>query len=159
MQRLRSQKCAKCVKLSVLLLIVVFVCVQIVLMVFCFLKILDPVTFYTIIASFTLFIGLGLNANQTAVYFKLSGQPYKSYEHFQKTRQVGFACAIWTVAYIIKLIAVYEGQNLFYLSDTAVDIATACSLALNDFLTIVIPYYCVVDGSFIDTISGKHLVN
>ena len=95
------------------MLIYTFVAVQLVLMVMCLLQYITPTTFYITINSFTGTIMVGLNINQIALYFKQSGQPYKSQKHFAHVKHVGIVCAVWTVAYAVKVVAVYEGQYLF----------------------------------------------
>ena len=50
----------------------------------------------------------------TGVYFKLNGLPYKSDAYFAKVRNVGIVCGIWTVAYIMKVIAVRYSAAFLY---------------------------------------------
>lgn len=53
-------------------------------------------------------------------------------------------CGVWTVAYAVKIAAVYEGQYLFGIQEN-VDFYTSGSVAVVEFLTLIIPFYCVVD--------------
>jgi len=157
-QRFRKVKCAKCIRIFTFVMICTFVIAQILLMVFCFFDKITPIAFYISINAFTGFIILGLNINQIAVYCKLNGQPYKSSRHFEKVRKVSIVCAVWTVAYIVKEIAVAEGSALINYKNRNVDLVTSCVLALTDFITIIVPYYCVVDSEFVSIISCRHLI-
>ena len=62
------------------------------------------------------------------------------------------------MAYIIKLIAVSFAPSLLIVKNANVSVYQACLLGLTDFLTIVIPFYCVVDAAFIKIIKSKHLL-
>ena len=128
----------------VTVLICVFVAVEITLMLLCLLSWITPLYFLISSNSFTVFIMLGLNLNQIATYCKYSQMPWKSKKHFEHCQSVGIVCAVWTVAYAIKIVAVYEGQNLYLISENE-DLYTAASVAVTEFLTLIIPFYCVVD--------------
>ena len=74
-------------------------------------------------------------------------------------KQLSIVCAVWTVAYVIKFVAVFEGTNILYLKDqNTIDLVAACSMALIDYLTLIIPYYCVVDFNFINYLTCAHLL-
>jgi hypothetical protein len=93
---------------------------------------------------FTFIIIVGLNINQTVIYFKLNGQPYKSTEHFEKCRHVGIVCAIWTLSFVFKEVSVFYGASIYKLKSN-VDFVSALSIALVDFFTIIVPFYCVIN--------------
>lgn len=46
---------------------------------------------------------------------------------------------------------------MFYYDLESVDVYQACVLGLTDFLTVIVPYYCVVDAEFIKIFWCKHL--
>ena len=142
--RFQVDKCAKYVKVLVTVLICVFVAVEITLMMLCMFSFITPLYFLISCNSFTVFIILGLNLNQVATYCKYSQMPWKSRKHFEHCQSVGIVCAVWTVAYAIKIVAVYEGQYLFIVQENE-DLYTAGSVAITEFLTLIIPFYCVVD--------------
>lgn len=136
----------------VIVLICMFVACDIILMLLCFFGIVDPFTFYILINSFTGCIIIGLNVNQAAVYCKLNGQPYKSEKHYQEFKLVFYISMLWSLAFGIKLSAIFYGVNLLTIDEQYIDIATACSLAFTDFLTIIVPFFTVVDTSFVQAI-------
>ena len=111
--RLKSKYVAECIRITMLTLIYVFVALQLLLMVLCFFELISMKTFFIEIIVFTAVIVLGLNINQLVVYFKLSGLPYKSKQHYFFVRKVGIVCFVWSMAFIAKLVAVGCGQNLF----------------------------------------------
>ena len=70
------------------------------------LKIINPSEYLIGVNSTTGFVILALNSNQIAVYCKFSGQPYKSHFHAEAVARIGVVCGVWTVAYVIKLVAI-----------------------------------------------------
>lgn len=93
---------------------------------------------------FTFIIIVGLNINQIVIYFKLNGQPYKSNEHFEKCRHLGIVCAIWTFSFVFKEVSVFYGASILKLKSN-VDFVSALAIALVDFFTIIVPFYCVIN--------------
>lgn len=75
-------------------------------------------------------------------------------------RQLGIVCAIWSFAFVLKLITVAFGRSLYYIENQSIgatQYGTACLLACCDFLTIVVPMYCIVEDSFVNLMTGKFL--
>lgn len=150
----------KFVWIATVCVVAFFVACQLVSMVLCLLTIIDPRQYLIGVNSTTFFVIIALNCNQVAVYCKYTGQPYKSAQHYKVVKEVGIVCAIWTVAYVIKLIAIIEGANILSLKDqNTIDLAAACSMAFVDFLTLIVPYYCVVDLNFVNMLTGEHLLD
>lgn len=70
-------------------------------------------------------------------------------------------CAVWTVGFVIKLLAVAFGTSFYKLENEtigATNYGTACLLGFCDFLTIVIPIYCVVEDRFVTLMTGRFLL-
>lgn len=65
-------------------------------------------------------------------------------------------CGIWTFAFSVKVIAVYEGQYLIGVEND--DFYTAVTFASTEFISVIIPFYCVVDQDFVATLTCKHLL-
>jgi hypothetical protein len=146
----RQERCRKCLWITTVCTVAFFVVCQLAAMVLCLFKIITPIYYLVFCNGLTAIVIVGLNANQVGVYCKFSGQPYKSQAHFEKVRKLGLVCGIWTVAYIIKVFAIFYGSNILSLSDqTTISLATACTMALTDFFTIIVPYYCVIDSDFV----------
>lgn len=64
------------------------------------------------------------------------------------------------MSFIIKLLTVAFGRTLFYIENQrigATNYGTACLLGFCDFLTIVVPIYCVVEDSFVKLMTGSFL--
>ncbi len=89
-----------------------FVACDIILMLLCFFGAVDPIVFYILINAFTGFIIIGLNLNLAAVYCKLNGLPYKSDQHYQDLKLVFSVSMLWSLAFGIKLSAIFYGVNL-----------------------------------------------
>lgn len=101
-----------------------------------------------------------MNANLFIVYCKLSGSPYKNKRSYQNVKELGIVCGVWTLGFVIKLLTVAFGRT-FYFYETqvvgATNYGTACLLAFCDFLTIVVPIYCVVEDNFVQIMTGNFL--
>lgn len=74
-------------------------------------------------------------------------------------------CAVWTVGFVIKLLAVAFGTSFYKLENEtillkngATNYGTACLLGFCDFLTIVIPIFCVVEDRFVTLMTGRFLL-
>ena len=104
--RFREVKCANFVKIFSFVIICLSVSAQIIVMFFLWFGWLSLNSFFVTVNVCTGIVIAGLNVNMTGVYFKLNGLPYKSNAHFAKVRSVGIVCGIWTVAFVIKLVAV-----------------------------------------------------
>ena len=101
-----------------------------------------------------------MNLNQAIIYFKLVGSPYKSTEHYQKVRYLGVICGVWSIAFAIKFIAFALGGNLFTAEKgdtTNRSYSTALLLAIEDFLTLVIPIFLVVEKDFVSIMAAEFL--
>ena len=101
-----------------------------------------------------------MNVNQAIIYFKLVGSPYKSTEHYQKVRYLGLICGVWSIAFAIKFIAFALGGNLFTAEKGATtnrSYSTALLLAIEDFLTLVIPIFLVVEKDFVSIMAAEFL--
>jgi cytochrome c oxidase subunit IV len=109
------------------------------------------------IIAFIGFIVFAMNLNQIVWYLKLAGLPYKSRKHYYYVRKVGIGCLVWSLAFIFKLIAAGFGVSLFQENLESVDVYQACVLGFTDFVTIVIPYYYVIDSDFVKIMWCKHL--
>jgi hypothetical protein len=75
-------------------------------------------------------------------------------------KQLAIVCTVWTFSFVIKLVAVAFGRTLFYVENQrigATNYGTACLLGFCDFLTIVVPIYCVVEDSFVKLMTGMFL--
>jgi hypothetical protein len=75
-------------------------------------------------------------------------------------KQLSIVCGVWTLGFAIKLLAVAFGRTLFYIENQkvgATNYGTACLLGFCDFLTIVVPIYCVVEDSFVKLMPGTFL--
>ena len=117
-------------------------------------------TFYIEIYSSLIVIILSVNVNQLIVYCKLTGSPYKNKRSYRNVRQLSIVCAVWTLSFVVKLLSVAFGRTLFYIENQKIgstNYGTACLLAFCDFLSIVIPMYCVVEDSFVKLMTGRFL--
>jgi hypothetical protein len=114
--------------------------------------------FYKQLCIFTIFIMLGLNFYQLFLYFKMSGRPYKKEKYYLNVKRFGLVCAIWNLGFIIKFLSAMVGIAVYSLEDnTTTDLFTACLYAMSDFLSMVIPFYAIVDNKFVKIFSFKHL--
>lgn len=64
---------------------------------------------------------------------------------------------MWSIAFAIKFLAFALGGSLFAESMSANNYSTALLLAVEDFLTIVIPVFLVVDKDFIKIMAAKFI--
>lgn len=71
---------------------------------------------------------------------------------------MGIICGVWSVAFGLKFLGFFLGKNL-YTADTDADPAysTALLLAVEDFLTIVIPIFLVVEKDFVSVMASEFL--
>ncbi len=90
----------------------------------------------------------------------MSGRPYKKEKYYRNIKRFGVVCAIWNFGFIIKFLTALGGQAIYDLDDnTTTDLFTACCYAISDFLTMVIPFYVVIDAKFVKIFSFKALEN
>jgi hypothetical protein len=157
--RLHNAKIAIVARVAIISCIGVFMGVQVLLMLLCFFEVISLEAFYLEIIIFTGIIVVGVNIYQIFVYCKLVGSPYKDKKSYKYVRHLGAVCGVWSFAFVLKFIAVGEGKSLFQIdiSQDTPEVWTACILGLTDFLTIIIPLYCVVDSKFIKIMTFKHL--
>jgi len=69
-------------------------------------------------------------------------------------------CGVWTIAFAIKFIAFALGGNLFTAEKgdtTNKSYSQALLLAIEDFLTIVIPIFLVVEKDFVSIMAAEFL--
>jgi uncharacterized protein (DUF2164 family) len=157
--RERKEKLAKYGRIAANVIISLFLVTELGLMFICLLSWISVPAFYTTLyASFILVIII-MNLNQAFVYCKLVGSPYKSSKHFEKVRHLGIVCGVWSVAFAVKFLAFALGSNLYAegIKSSANNYSTALLLAVEDFLTIVIPVFLVVDKDFIKIMAAEFL--
>lgn len=128
-------------------------------MLLCFFGVMSIEAFYIEIIVFTGIIVVGVNIYQVFIYCKLVGSPYKDKKCYKCVRHLGIVCGVWSIAFMLKFIAVGKGKSLFQIdiSGTTPEVWTACILGLTDFFTIIIPLYCVIDSKFVKIMTFKHL--
>lgn len=65
-------------------------------------KVIEPSTFEIQLVSVSGFIIIMMNIMMIVIYWKYAGIPFKSDQHWQNLRHLGFVCAFWTFAFIVK---------------------------------------------------------
>lgn len=93
------------------------------------------------------------------MYFKLVGSPYKTERHYSKVRYLGIICGVWSIAFGIKFLAFAFGKNLLTdsIETQSSSYSTAILLAVEDFISIVIPVFLVVDKDFIKIMAAEFM--
>jgi len=67
-------------------------------------------------------------------------------------------CVVWTLAFAVKFVASFFGDNIYSLNVTKdTGFLGAAYLALFTMITEIFPLFLVVDGSFVKVFSGEHL--
>jgi hypothetical protein len=73
-------------------------------------------------------------------------------------RKLAIVCVVWTIAFAVKFVASFFGDNIYSLNVTKdTGFLGAAYLALFTMITEIFPLFLVVDGSFIKVFSGEHL--
>ena len=155
--QLNSRTFKLCKQISILSVIGLFCVVESALVTLSFFEIISLKTLFIELCSCIGLIVVGVNMYQFVLAVRMREIPYKSRKHQQYVRQVGIVCFVWTIAFMIKLMSVGYGHSLFQTDLENIDVYQACVLGLTDYLSIVIPYYTVVDSDFVGIMWCNHI--
>lgn len=98
------------------------------------------------------------NISTAVIYFSLAGSPYKSDDHYRKTRKVWIIAAVWTVAFAIKFTSSFFGDKFYDLNiNNESNFGSAAFLAGFVLITEILPLFLVVDGNFVKVFSCEHI--
>jgi 4-amino-4-deoxy-L-arabinose transferase-like glycosyltransferase len=82
----------------------VFVIVEVLLLMGVLFKIIDKWTFEIQLSVLSGVVFFGFNVQMVIVYFKFNGMPFKSDQHYQNLKYIGFVAIYWTAAFTLKYI-------------------------------------------------------
>lgn len=113
MRRFKPDKVEKVREVVVFTAVACFIVSQVAVLAFAAIEQVSLATFQLELCVCSVFIILVLNVSQVVIYFNLTGSPYKSLDYFRKVRKIGIVAAVWSVAFAIKFLASFFGDELY----------------------------------------------
>ena len=108
MQNQMSQKqMAFAIKIVSWVITILFIGIQFFLIIFVLFGNIVQHTFELQLSIVTGTLMLGFNISMIVIYCRYAGMPYKSQQHYDNVKHIGFVAVYWTFAFALKFITAF----------------------------------------------------
>ena len=156
----QHDKLAKIMRIITLAYVAAFMVIQIGLMIFTCLDMVDTNNFLVELNTLVAVLMIFVNANALVSYCRNAGNPYLNDKNKKYVRKFKMVIIVWNVAYLAKFLFSSIGVTIVDMSESPPnqdDFKYAVETFANIMLTEIIPVYYVIDKKIIKIMTLKFL--
>lgn len=158
----QHDKLAKIMRIITLAYVAAFMVIQIGLMIFTCLDMVDTNNFLVELNTLVAILMIFVNANALVSYCRNAGNPYLNEKNKKYVRKFKVVIIVWNVAYLAKFLFSSIGVTIVDMSESPPneeDFKYSVETFANIMLTEIIPVYFVIDKKIIKIMTLKFLDN
>ena len=158
----QHDKLAKIMRIITLAYVAAFMVIQIGLMIFTCLDMVDTNNFLVELNTLVAILMIFVNANALVSYCRNAGNPYLNDKNKKYVRKFKVVIIVWNVAYLAKFLFSSIGVTIVDMSESPPneeDFKYSVETFANIMLTEIIPVYFVIDKKIIKIMTLKFLEN
>lgn len=158
----QHDKLAKIMRIITLAYVAAFMVIQIGLMIFTVLDMVDTNNFLVELNTLVAILMIFVNANALVSYCRNAGNPYLNEKNKKYVRKFKLVIIVWNAAYLAKFLFSSIGVTIVDMSESPPneeDFKYSVETFANIMLTEIIPVYFVIDKKIIKIMTLKFLDN